>query len=165
MDFYKYTFNVEFGREKRILENTMANYEASGSYFRVGPDVNFLFRDPDGSALYFGARYGRTTFSDELTYILNDPFWGTSEETLSNSDLSAGWGEAVAGMRVKLFQAVWFGFTGRFKFGVKTFEENRLIPQYVPGYGRADLQTTWEFNYWLIFRLPLSKPPYEIVLD
>lgn len=163
IDMYKYTFNVEYGRETRIEENASSRYEASGSYYRFGPDVNFLFRDPDFSALYFGVRYGRTTFSDQLNYQASDAVWGDYEGNLENESLSSGWGEAVAGMRVKLFQWAWFGFTGRFKFGVKSFTDNELIPYYVPGYGRADLETTWEFNYWLIFRLPLKKPAMAMV--
>jgi hypothetical protein len=163
VDMYKYTFNVEYGIENRIVENTSSRYEASGNYFRIGPDVNFLFRDPDFSALFFGLRYGRTTFSDQLNYQVTDPVWGGYEGFLENEKLASGWGEVVAGMRVKLFQLAWFGFTGRFKFGVKSFTDERLIPNYVPGYGRADLQTTWEFNYWLIFRLPLKKPAMAII--
>ncbi len=125
IDMYKYTFNVEYGRETRIEENAGSRYEANGSYFRFGPDVNFMFRDPDFSALYFGVRYGRTTFSDKLNYQTSDDFWGDNEGSLENESLSSGWGEAVAGMRVKLFQFAWFGFTGRFKFGVKSFTDNR----------------------------------------
>jgi len=83
---------------------------------------------------------------------------------LTNTDLKADWFELVAGMRVKLFRAVWMGYTGRYKFAVDTFEDRALIPQHVPGYGRADLRSTWEFNYWLMIRLPLSKPPSAIVV-
>jgi len=164
IDIYRYTFTVEFGSEKRILENDQSNYEAEGSYFRLGPDVNFLFRDPDRSALFLGARFAFNTFSDRLIYQLDDPVWGQSQQELSNTDLKANWVELTAGMRVKLFRAVWMGYTGRFKFAVTTFADRPLIPQHVPGYGRADLRSTWEFNYWLMIRLPLSKPPSTIVV-
>ncbi len=164
IDIYKYTVNVEYGQEYRKYEGTSSVYEADGSYFRVGPDVNFLFRDPDRSALFIGARYAFNTFSDELSYEVDDPFWGQSQQVLQNADLKGHWFELVAGMRVKLFQAVWMGYTGRFKFSVSTFEDRALIPQHIPGYGRADLRSTWEFNYWLIFRLPLSRPPTNVVI-
>ncbi|MCA6078985.1 DUF6048 family protein [Fulvivirga sedimenti] len=164
IDIYKYTFNVEYGQEYRKFESGSSVYEADGSYFRIGPDINFLFRDPDRSALFMGLRYAFNSFSDELSYELDDPFWGQSQQTLQNPKLKANWFELVAGMRVKLFQAVWMGYTGRFKFAVTTFEDQPLIPQHVPGYGRADLRSTWEFNYWLIFRLPLSKPPSTVVI-
>ena len=164
IEIYKYVFSVEFGRERRAITPDGAVYEAEGNYFRFGPDVNFLFRDPDRSALFLGARYAMNGFSDQLTYEVDDPVWGTSQEQLENTGLRADWFELVAGMRVKLFQAVWMGYTGRFKFAVDTFEDRDLIPQHIPGYGRADLRSTWEFNYWIMLRLPLSKPPSAIVI-
>ena len=164
LDIYKYSLTVEYGQERRLFESGTSQYEAEGSYFRAGPDVNFLFRDPDRSALFLGLRYAFNTFSDNLTYQLDDPVWGQGQEMLTNTDLKADWFELVAGMRVKLFRAVWMGYTGRYKFAVDTFEDQALIPQHIPGYGRADLRSTWEFNYWLMIRLPLSKPPSAIVV-
>lgn len=156
-EFHRFAMNAEYGREKRIYDNGTDLYETSGSYFRVGPDFNFLFKDPDHSALFLGARYSFNTFSDQLDYSLNNPFWGDQQNSLENGSLSADWFELVGGIRVKLFQTVWLGYTGRFKFAVDTFEDLTLIPSYIPGYGRADLRSTWEFNYWLMIRIPYRK--------
>jgi hypothetical protein len=157
VEFYRYNFNVEYGTETRTMTNETDTYTTQGSYFRFGPDVNFLFKDPDKSSLFLGARYSLNSFSDELQYTLPNPFWGDQQAFLENERLNADWFELVGGIRVKLFQKVWLGYTGRFKFAVDTFEDELLIPNYIPGYGRADLRSTWEFNYWIIFRLPYTR--------
>lgn len=163
-EFYRYALTVEYGREKRVFENASDIYTTEGSYFRFGPDINFLFRDPDKSSLFLGARYSANSFSDNLSYTLPNPFWGDQQAFLENEKLKADWFELVAGLRVKLFQSVWVGYTGRFKFGVDTFEDEALIPSHIPGYGRADLRSTWEFNYWLIIRIPFIRENTPVTL-
>lgn len=158
VDFWRYEFSVDYGRESRSMKNEISAYETEGSYFKFGPNVNFMFTDPDLSSLFIGLRYATNTFSDKLIYSSTDPVWGDQEDILENNSLNAKWFELVGGLRVKLFRAVWMGYTSRFKFGVDSFSDANLIPNYLPGYGRADLQSTWEFNYWLIIRIPISQP-------
>ncbi len=164
-EFYKFSFHAEYGRESRTFDNGTDRYVASGSYYRFGPNFNFLFKDPDRSALFIGARYAVNSFSDELDYSVPNPFWGDQRGSLENDKLSADWIELVAGIKVKLFQAVWMGYTGRFKGAVDTFEDQTLIPGHIPGYGASDKRSTWEFNYWLIIRIPFRKTPQEMTLD
>ena len=167
IDFYRYFFNVEYGRMERSLINTQGNYQLQGSYFRLGPDINFLYKDPDKSALFFGLRYAFNNFSDQLTYTYTDAIYGDGEGTAANKDIKADWFELTTGMKVKILKVFWLGYTARFKFGVDTFERNALIPYEIPGDGRADKRSTWGFNYYLIFRLPLRKDPsiVEVQLD
>lgn len=153
-EFYRFSFHVEYGRESRTVDNGVDIYSTAGSYYRFGPDVNFLFRDPDKSALFLGFRYAVNSFSDELDYVNPSPVWGDQRLFLENETLSADWLELTAGIKVKVFQSVWLGFTGRFKAGVDTFEDETLVPSYIPGFGQADTRSTWEFNYWIIVRLP-----------
>lgn len=156
-EFYRFAVTAEYGRESRMFDNGTDVYNTQGSYYRAGVDFNFLYKDPDKSALYLGVRYSVNSFTDDLTYTLPNPFWGDQQNVLENDRLSADWFELVGGIKVKLFQAVWLGYTGRFKFAVDTFEDEVLIPSYLPGYGQAEKRSTWEFNYWLIIRLPFHK--------
>ena len=65
----------------------------------------------------------------------------------------------VTGLKVKIWKYLWLGYTARFKFGVDTFERNELIPHEIPGFGRADETVIWDFDYWLMFRIPIRKAP------
>lgn len=161
IDFYRYFLNLEYGLVERTFTAPDGIYNVEGSYFRVGPDINFLHRDPDRSALFFGLRYARGTFSDNLRYSVDDPFYGIGNSNASNSNLNTDWFEMVTGLKVRLLKTIWLGYTARFKFGVDTFERNALIPHEIPGYGRADETVTWGFNYYLIFRIPVRKDPYK----
>ncbi|UII33514.1 DUF6048 family protein [Fulvivirga ulvae] len=164
IDFYRYFLNVEYGQMERTLENATATYKVEGSYFKIGPDINFLHRDPDQSALFFGLRYASTTFSDNLSFSYTNDTFGDGNSEISNNDLKADWFEMVTGMKVKMWKFIWLGYTARFMFGVDTFERNELIPNEIPGYGRADKTVSWGFNYYLIFRIPLRKGAQTIEL-
>lgn len=164
IDFYRYFLNVEYGVLERTFTSENGLYNVEGSYFRVGPDINFLHRDPDRSALFFGLRYGFTTFSDNLSYSYQDQSFGDGTDYVTNKDIKANWLEMVAGMKVKMWKMVWLGYTARFKFSVDTFENKELIPNIIPGYGRADETVVWGLNYYLIIRIPVRKEPRSITL-
>nr|WP_281168983.1 DUF6048 family protein [Fulvivirga imtechensis] len=164
IDFYRYFFNVEYGILERTFTSENGLYNVEGSYLRIGPDINFLHRDPDMSALFFGLRYGMATFSDKLNYSYRDKAFGDGTGQVANNDINAKWFEMVAGMKVKMWRMVWLGYTARFKFGVDTFENNELIPNIIPGFGRADETVVWGLNYYLIIRIPVRKEPRSIVL-
>ncbi|MDX1629665.1 MAG: DUF6048 family protein [Fulvivirga sp.] len=156
IDFYRYFFNVEYGIFNRSWQSIDAVYNNQGSHFKIGPDVNFLHRDPDGSALFFGVRYAFTSFSDELQHNFENDFWSGGANNLSNDRVFADWLEFTSGLKVRLTNILWLGYTARFKFAVDTFEDNALIPHWIPGFGRASEATFWGFDYWLIIKIPFK---------
>jgi len=159
IDFYRYFLNVEYGRfETELTVPDRGFYEISGSHFKVGPDVNFLHRDPDGSALFFGLRYSWNNFSDRQVYNFTNNFWGDGSNEISNINISANWIEITTGLKVKLTKVIWLGYTARFKFGYSTdtFSDKELVPHWIPGYGRADENSRWGLDYWIIFKLPFD---------
>lgn len=163
IDFHRYFLNVEYGTLDRSFEDQVGSlYSVSGSYFRIGPDINFLKKDPDGNALFFGFRYGTTQIDDELTYTNTSSVFENEPRTISNSGLRANWGEMVTGLKVKIWKMVWLGYTARFRFGADTFERNELIPHIIPGYGPTEETVTWGFDYWLMIRIPFRKKPVAI---
>lgn len=165
VDFNRYYLNVELGSyERSFTDPSGSAYDVSGTYLRIGPDINFLKKDPDRNMLFFGFRYGRTTIDDQLTYINTTSVFDNEQRTISNSGLKASWGELVTGMKVNIWKTLWLGYTARFRFGVDTFERNELIPHYIPGYGRADKTVSWGLNYWLMFRIPFRETP-KVIFD
>lgn len=157
VDFYRYYLAVEAGRWEKKLITDEENYRNSGNYMRIGIDVNFLLKDPDRNAFFFGLRYGTSTYSEDLTLITTDPVWNTNTVTYSNDNLHASWGELTTGLRVKMWKFFWMGYTARYKFALNTNEPGGLVSYDVPGYGRTGSSTTWGFNYLLLFRMPIRK--------
>jgi hypothetical protein len=163
VDFYRYYLTVETGRWEKQFSNETENYDNSGNYFRVGVDVNFLLKDPDKNMFFFGMRYGTGTYSENLSVTTSDPVWGTATTTYNNSDMNATWGELTTGLRVKMWRFFWMGYTARLKFGLNTDKPQGFISHDVPGYGKVDDDnTTWGFNYYVLFRIPFKKEKQKV---
>jgi len=156
IDFYRYFLTVDVGRWEREFSNETELYANSGNYFRVGVDLNFLKKDPEKNMFFFGARYGQGTYSENLT-VFNDPVWSPVNITYTNTGRKATWGELTTGLRVKMWNFFWLGYTARYKFGLNTNESGELVTYDVPGYGKTANQSTWGFNYQILFRIPIRK--------
>lgn len=157
IDFYRYYLAVEVGRWGRDLKTDMETYTNKGNYFRVGVDVNFLKKDPDKNMFFLGARYGHAKFSEQMGITFQDPVWGNSTDTYTNTGVKANWTELTTGLKVKMFGVFWMGYTVRYKLWLNTNEPRGFIPHDVPGYGKTYNETTWGFNYYLMFRIPVRQ--------
>lgn len=157
VDFYRYYFAVDYGYWAREYIADDGNYSNDGTYWRAGADVNFLTKDPDKNMFFFGMRYGRSIFSENLVVEKIDPIWGPINSSLTNSNVNAQWFELTTGLRVKIWKMIWMGYTARLKFGLKIDYTPEMLPHDVPGYGRADEESYWGFNYQIFVRLPVRK--------
>jgi hypothetical protein len=159
VDFHRYFLAADIGHWERTYVTDSANYSNSGNYWRAGVDVNFLVKDPERNMFFIGFRYGRSRFSEDLSINSYDKMWGHYLQNYSNTNVTGRWLELTTGIRVKIWQALWMGYTARFKFGLKTSGENQMLPHDVPGYGRTDKDSYWGFNYQIFFRIPFRKTP------
>lgn len=159
VDFYRYYLAVDVGAWQRTYAPDSGHYENSGTYFRVGADVNFLLKDPDRNVLFFGLRYGRSVFSEDLDVIVVDPVYGNASRQYNNDNVHARWFELTGGLKVKVWNWLWMGYTGRFKFALSTSDTPEMLPHDVPGYGRTDKESYWGFNYQIFVRIPFKKLP------
>jgi hypothetical protein len=158
-DFYRYYLAFDYGNWGRTFNtgNDSVHYKNDGNYWRAGIDVNFLTKDPEKNMFFFGVRYGRSSFSEDMQLLINDPTWGPSTQNYSYSGSAARWFELTTGLKVKMWKFFWMGYTARYKFGLKTDKTTEMIASDVPGYGRTDKQSYWGFNYQLFFRIPVTK--------
>jgi hypothetical protein len=157
VDFYRYYLTAELGHWERYVKDTENDYSNNGDYWRVGADVNFLKNDPDKNMFFFGLRYGRSKFSENLSITTEDVVWGRSTSSYANTDLTGQWGELVTGLRVKMWKFFWMGYTARYKFGLSTTAPQGFEVYDVPGFGRTFKNTTWGFNYQIFIRIPVRK--------
>lgn len=162
IDTKKYIFALDLGAFSHTLDSMPRyNYSITGTYFRVGVDVNLIHKDPDGNVVSFGIRYGRSRFNDDLKYSFEDPVYGNfSDLQASNTGASAGWMELNFGMRARVWKVLWMGYQARFKFGLNT-KSTDLHPYEVPGYGPTetvtDKNTYWGFNYYIQIGINTAK--------
>lgn len=159
MDISRYFLAFDYGSWSRNFSSDSASYRNEGSYWRAGIDVNFLLNDPDRNVFFIGYRYARGSFSDSYDYIVIDPVWGVVHGHAQNDQARARWMELTTGLRVKIWEFLWMGYTARFKFGLKTHDIGQMIPHDVPGYGKTHKENYWGFNYQIFVRLPLRKAP------
>lgn len=159
IDFWRYYAVFEYGSWARAFKSDAGPYNNNGTYWRVGADVNFLLKDADRNMFFLGMRYGHSTFSETYQIAVTDPIWGSLTQTYTNTDVSARWTELTAGIKVKVWKFIWMGYTGRFKFWLKTGDTPTMLPHDVPGYGLTSRESYWGFNYYVFLRVPFRKLP------
>lgn len=161
----KHFVAVEVGTEDKTVDENQLNFTTKGTYLKVGFDYNTYQNWLDmENMIYVGLRYGVSSFSQTLNSyeIYNpNPYFGEAPVIVSGEKfggLSAQWMEVVVGVKAKVFNNVFAGFS---------FRMNRLFSQktpdtfdnlYIPGYNRTyDGNFGVGFNYTITYFLPLYK--------
>ena len=154
IDFYRYYVVAEYGSwsVSDLIDNGL--YTNDGTYFRVGVDINFLFKDPEKNMFFIGTRFARSSFSDEVNYSYDTREFPPSVFSVSNKHVVGTWLELTSDLKVKIWKFLWLGATGRFKFGLDLDGNGELRSFDVPGYGRNFKTTWWGFNYYALVRIP-----------
>jgi len=163
VDFYRYYLAVDYGYWGRTYISEDTDYSNDGTYVRIGADVNFLKKDPDKNMFFVGMRYAASRFSEEMVINQIDEYWGPISTTINNDNVNARWFEVTTGVRVKIWKMIWLGYTARLKFALSTDNTTDMLPSDVPGYGRAETDSYWGFNYQIFVRLPVRKPPSTLL--
>lgn len=125
-------------------------------YFRAGINYNFLYNSDPAYSVFVGLRYGFSAFSYSIDDVTVDaPYWGESAHfDIATQHGTAGWGEFVAGLRVKLWGPISAGWTVRFKHMIHRGKAPRGEPWYTPGFGTAGLVSG---SLSIIYTLPLKR--------
>lgn len=148
---------VEVGRWSRDVALANGQYTNSGNYWRVGVDINTLKKDPVKNMFFFGIRYGRSRYDEQLDYTITTDEFGPVEHSIKNTNLTSGWLELTTGMRVKIVGGFWMGYTGRLKFARGLHEEKQLQSYDIPGYGLTFKQPWWGLNYYVMWKFGAKK--------
>jgi len=163
LDVYKFFLTADYGTASWSFNQEDYEYDNKGSYFKAGVDYNLLARDPDLNVIYFGVKYAMSHFNESLNYSITDPWYYDYSKLVKNSDMGASWIEANFGMKVRVWQQLYFGWAGRIKFARKIQADgSEWNTYYIPGYGYAESESRWGFNYQISYRIPFrDKPPYK----
>jgi len=162
IDIDRFFIVGNYGISNYTLDEPTFRYENSGSYLRLGADINFMNKDPNLNVAFFGLRYATSSFEDILEYdtraiIQSETGWPNTRESISNSNAKASWYEMVTGLKIRVVKQLYMGFTLRFKLLMKTKDTEGLRPYYIPGFGKNVNPSAFGFNYYISYRLPFRK--------
>ena len=162
----KYYAAAEIGSEDKTTEDDRLNTTTKGTYLKVGFDYNFYESWLDmENIISIGLRGGFSTFNQELNSFKTYnpyPYWGempwkTSGETYNG--LTAGWLEVVLGLKVKVYNNIFVGFSLRMNtllFDKKPSDNFENL--YIPGFNRTYAGNFGAgFNYTVTYFVPLYK--------
>ncbi|KIQ22083.1 hypothetical protein RT99_07740 [Flavobacterium sp. MEB061] len=161
----KYYIAAELGFEDKTTDDDRLNSTATGTYIKGGFDYNLYQNWLDmENIISIGLRGGFSTFSQQLNSykIYNaNPYWGEEPAIAAGQKfdgLTAGWLEVTAGLKAKVFNNVFVGFSVQLKLLVANKTPDGFDNLYIPGFNRTyDGNFGIGFNYTVSYFIPLYK--------
>jgi hypothetical protein len=161
-----YYIAAELGNENKTTEDDRLITTTKGTYLKVGFDYNAYENWLDmENIISIGLRGGVSTFNQELnSYKIYNPnqYWGEMPWVVSGktyNGLSAGWIEVVLGLKVKVYNNIFVGFSLRMNTLVYDKKpSNDFENLYIPGFNRTYAGNFGAgFNYTVTYFVPLYK--------
>ena len=161
----KYYIAGELGNEKKDRIESNLSSRASGSYIKIGADYN-AYKNWFGlnNAIYFGLRYGLSTFKQELLsyqiYDTNQTFPPTTiNEPIEYSGLTAHWAELIFGIKTEILTNLYLSINLQLKRKLAEDKPENFNNLYIPGFNR-----TYDFSefgagygYTISYLIPIFK--------
>lgn len=156
----RYNPIVEFGLGNAWSRPDDMNYTYSSPmapYFKVGCNYNFLYNSNPDYQVYAGIRYGITRFSYDVTDVtVSNAYWGeTSHFDIPRQRSTVGYGEVVAGLKVKLAGRWSMGWCIKYHAVLHSSRAVYGKPWYVPGFGTRSSAIGVSLS--VMYTLPLNK--------
>lgn len=161
----KYYLAAELGFEDKTTDDDRLNSTATGTYVKGGFDYNLYQNWLDmENIISIGLRGGFSTFSQQLNSykIYNaNPYWGEQPAITVGQKydgLTAGWLEVTGGLKAKVFNNIFVGFSVQLKLLVANKTPDGFDNLYIPGFNRTyDGNFGIGFNYTVSYFIPLYK--------
>jgi hypothetical protein len=161
----KHYLAAEIGNENKTTDDVRLNFTTKGTFLKVGFDyngyTNWLNME---NIISIGLRYGASSFNQQLnTYkIYNaNPYFGEVPIISSGekyNGLSASWVEVVAGIKAKVINNVYLGFSLRLNRLITNNKPTGFDNLYIPGFNRTyDGDFGVGFNYTVSYFVPIYK--------
>jgi hypothetical protein len=162
----KYFLAAELGSEDKTTEDDRLNTTTKGTYIKAGFDYNAYENWLDmENIISIGLRGGFSTFSQRLnSYKTYNPYpyWGEMPWKPSGEEfngLTASWIEVVTGVKVKVINNIFVGFSLRLNVLVADKKPSDNFENlYIPGFNRTYAGNFGVgFNYTVTYFVPLYK--------
>jgi hypothetical protein len=152
---------ADIGSETTDLSTSLYEYKSAGGYTRLGVEYNFMKHVDKGSRdkMLVGLRYGFTTFYHQADNIqIKDNLWGDfSGGRIDRTWLAANWIELTTGMRARLFNNFYLGWTVQMRIKLGITNDPLMYPYAIPGFGKPWNNTCVGINYSLYYKIPIYK--------
>ena len=158
---------IELGNERKTQQSERINFTTSGTYLKLGFDYN-MYKNWKGmnNAIYLGMRLGNSFHKQKINeyepYQTNH-YWATEiikngAEIREQESLSARWVEVVAGIKVKMFNNIYMGFSLRLNRLMSDTRPENFDNLYIPGFNKKTDENVWGagFNYTLTYAIPVK---------
>ena len=150
------TVELGLGWAKSTPDDMNFSYKGKPSpYFKVGANFNFMFKNSPDYQVFVGLRLGYSTFSYDVTDIhYRNSYWQESiDGDITGERSHALWGEAGAGLKVKLWGPVSMGWMIRYHGIFDYGKSEHSAPWFIPGYGPR--KGSLGFSLAIYYTLPL----------
>jgi hypothetical protein len=118
------------------------------------------------NAIYLGMRIGNSFFKQKVNeyepYQINH-YWTTEiikngPEIREQDALSARWVEFIAGIKVKMINNLYMGFSIRLNRLMNDTRPDNFDNLYIPGFNKKTDENVWGagFNYTLTYSIPVK---------
>ncbi|MBD5301646.1 MAG: hypothetical protein HDS16_01400 [Bacteroides sp.] len=132
-------------------------YRTSPSlYAKIGVNYNFLYKSNPDYQVFLGLRAGFSNFSYSLTDVtVSSDFWNETQHTsIRNLHSTSLYGEALAGLQVKIVGGFSLGWTVRWHFLFHSSTDRESKPWFIPGYGGSSPFAMTASAIWTFGRKP-----------
>ena len=128
-------------------------------YGKLGVNYNFMYKSNPDYQVYLGLRFGYSDFKYDITDVtINSGYWGQSNHfSIDNQHASAFYGQALAGIKVKIWKWFSLGWNIRYGFKMKQKIPENSTPWFIPGYGTGALSASFS----LIYSIPIHTEKHE----
>lgn len=136
-------------------------YRTSPSlYAKIGVNYNFLYKSNPDYQVFLGVRAGFSRFSYSLTDVtVSTDFWNETQHTsIRGLHSTSLYGEALAGLQVKIAGNFSLGWSARWHFLFHASKDRENKPWFIPGYGGSAPFAISVSAIWTIGRKEAVKP-------
>lgn len=145
------TMELGLGYSDTHRDGTDMVYRTKPSpYLKIGIDYNFLYKSSPDYMAGVGIRLGWAhPFYEINNAYVDTPYWDQSVDfNIKNQSVNAWFGEAVAGVKVKIWESLSLGWSMRYRFKMKIPDASNSTPWFIPGYGGSSpLTATFSVMY------------------
>lgn len=144
------------GRAHKRPDDGNYTYDSPLSFYaKAGIDYNFLYKSNPAYRVFVGVRCGFSSFRYSIRDItVSSDYWNQTQKfDITGQKSTALWGEALAGLTVKIAGGFAMGWTLRYKFKFHCGSGSMSEPWYIPGYGART--SGFGATFSLIYTLPL----------
>ncbi len=162
----RYYIALEIGMENRTMNETQINFNANGTYFKLGVDYNMYENWLDmNNMIYAGFRYAVSNHKQTLNRynVYNtDLYWGENLSVNTPFEFEANsshWVELIVGIKVEVWNDLYLGLNIQLKRMVSNTNPYGFENLYVPGFGQTYTDSNWGagFGYTVSYFIPFYK--------